>query len=174
MKKKPNRPSAPGVTRRRRWKALFLNHLARMGNVTLAAEAAGVGRMTVYEHKAADKAFAAKWDEAMQDAADTLEAEARRRAVEGVQKYITHKTELVTVPVDKDGKVVAPGDPTYVATVPLVEKLYSDNLLLAMLRAKKPNEYRDNVNVTNDACPTVDDPAIVVLSVPPRTPPQNG
>ena len=167
MNKKPTKPSAPGVTRRRRWKALFLNHLARMGNVTLAAGAAGVGRMTVYEHKAADKAFAAKWDEAMQDAADTLEAEARRRAVEGVQKYITHKTELVTVPVDKDGKVVAPGDPTYVASVPLVEKLYSDNLLLAMLRAKKPNEYRDNISLTNSSTPVVDDEIVLVHTAPP-------
>src|SRR5688572_14466256 len=107
MKNKHAKAVAPGVNRRRQWKALFLNHLGRTGNVRLAAEAAGIGRMTVYEHRAADKVFAAQWEEAMQNAADVLEAEAHRRAVEGVQKYVTHKQELVTVPIDKDGNVVA-------------------------------------------------------------------
>jgi hypothetical protein len=167
MKNKPTKLAAPGVTIRRNWKPLFLANLARLGIVKIAADAAGVGRMTAYEHREKDKEFAKQWDEVMQNAADLLEAEARRRAVEGVKKYVHHKGVIVTVPVDRDGNVVTPGDPATVTSVPLVEHEYSDNLLQAMLRAKRPNEFRDNVNVTNDACPTVDEPAVMVYTAPP-------
>src|SRR5438045_3245895 len=88
-KKKPNRSPA-GVTLRRNWRAMFLKNLADCGNVRLAAAAAGVSRSAAYERRESDKEFAADWDRAMADAADVLEAEARRRAVEGlVQKKFT-------------------------------------------------------------------------------------
>src|SRR4051812_3360743 len=126
-------PNGKGINRRRKWQTTFLADLARMGSVRLAADAAGVARATVYSHRESDKAFAAKWDEAMQDAADTLEAEAFRRAVDGVVKHVTHKDTIVTVPVNKDGNVVCRDDPTFARMVPLIERLYSDNVLLAML-----------------------------------------
>src|SRR5687767_9183279 len=87
-----NRPAKTpaAVNRRRGWKTLFLSNLARMGIVKLAAEAAGISRRAAYDHRKSDKDFAARWDEAIQDAADVLEAEAHRRAVEGlVQKKFT-------------------------------------------------------------------------------------
>jgi hypothetical protein len=173
MKKATNR-NGKGINRRREWKAAFCAHLARMGNVKLAAEAAGLSRATVYQHRDADKAFAATWDEAMKDAADVLEAEAFRRAVEGIVKQVTHKADIVTVPVDKNGNVVTADDPAFVRRVPLVERVYSDNVLLAMLRAKKPNEYRDNISLTNSGSPVVDEDVVLVLTAPPSPPAQKG
>jgi hypothetical protein len=154
--KAPKAPPAPGVTRRRDWQPLFLEHLSKMGIVRLAAEAAGVGRQTVYDHRESDKAFAAKWAQAIDDAADTMEAEAYRRAVDGlVQKKFTKGGEPIIDP--ETGQQY-------------FERVYSDNLLLAMLRAKKPGEYRDNITLTNAASPVVDEELVLVHTAPPPAP----
>ena len=135
MAKKSKRPPA-GVTLRRNWKAVFLQNLADCGNVRLAAEAAGVHRSTAYEHRDSDKDFAARWDGAMQDAADVLEAEARRGAVEGlVQKKFTKGGEPITDP--ETGQQY-------------VERAYSDNLLIFLLKGANPQKYRDTHHHTHD------------------------
>jgi hypothetical protein len=64
----------------------FLEVLAESGNVTVAAQAGGVSRSRMYERRQEDEAFAKAWEEAEQIAADRLEREARRRAVEGVEE----------------------------------------------------------------------------------------
>jgi hypothetical protein len=61
----------------------FLKALAETGSVTAAVAVAGTSRSRVYELRRSDPAFAAAWDEAEEIAADGLEAEARRRAVDG-------------------------------------------------------------------------------------------
>jgi hypothetical protein len=65
-----------------------------------------------------DPDFAARWADALEEACDALEAEARRRAVEGVEE-----------PVVSAGKLVC--------TV----RRYSDTLLLALLRAHRPERF---------------------------------
>ncbi|WP_310533152.1 hypothetical protein [Novosphingobium sp.] len=45
-----------------------------------AARVAGIGRSTAYDWRADDPEFAKAWDDAEQEAADKLEAEAWRRA----------------------------------------------------------------------------------------------
>ena len=45
-------------------------------------------RRTAYYHRNADTTFAAAWDSACDEAADILEAEARRRAVEGTLRPV--------------------------------------------------------------------------------------
>jgi len=108
---------------RESWEETFLETLRATGNVCKSYQAAGIrARSWVYE-KRADPEFARRWDEALADWADTLEAEAYRRAVVGTDKPLAHKGELT-------------GD-----TV----KEYSDTLLLAMLRAAKPEKYRETV-----------------------------
>jgi hypothetical protein len=67
--------------RRPDWKPRFLELIAATGNVHLAAAAVGVDRSTPYVRAARDPAFAAAWARAREDAIDTLEAEARRRAL---------------------------------------------------------------------------------------------
>ncbi len=49
--------------------------------VRYACQDAGVGRKTVYDRKANDDEFARRWDEAMEEAVDELEKEARKRAI---------------------------------------------------------------------------------------------
>jgi hypothetical protein len=100
----------------------FLQALAETGNVTAAVEIAGTSRSRVYELRRADPPFAAAWKEAEESAADALEAEARRRAVVGVLE-----------PVVSSGKVVRDDDGQ-----PIAIRRYSDNLLLALLKARRP------------------------------------
>src|SRR6266404_8212532 len=93
----------------------FLKTLAGTGNVTAAAAFAGTSRTRVYEFRKIDPAFAAAWDEAEEMAVDALEAEARRRGVEGVQEPLVSAGRIVR---DDEGQ-------------PIAIRRYSDNLLLA-------------------------------------------
>lgn len=62
---------------------MFLAKLAVSANILRSCQAAGVGRSTAYEHREADPAFAAAWDEAIENACDLLEETARERAQDG-------------------------------------------------------------------------------------------
>ena len=68
--------------------------------------------------------FAAQWDEALEEGSDLLEAEARRRAVTGVDKPVYYKGEVV-------GSITQ----------------YSDRLLMFLLRAHRPQKFRDGGKV---------------------------
>lgn len=103
-------------TRERR--DVFLRALASTGNVSAAVTVANIARQTAYERRSTDQTFAQGWAEAMEEATDVLEAEARRRAVEGVQEPLIVGGKLV----ERDGKVV-------------MLRRYSDQLLIVLLRA---------------------------------------
>jgi hypothetical protein len=103
------------------WQEKFLKALADTGNVKAACHVAGVARPTVYEHRHKDESFAAAWETAIEESVDLLEIEARRRAVKGTDKPIFHR-----------GKQVAS------------VKEYSDTLLIFLLKANRPEKYRDN------------------------------
>lgn len=98
----------------------FLDHLRDSGNRTQAARAAGLRLTAIDRWRKTDAQFAEAYDEALEEAADMLEVEARRRAVEGVER----------VRYDKDGKIVAR------------ETLYSDSLLSKLLDGAKPDKYK--------------------------------
>ncbi len=103
------------------WAAKFLAELARTGNVSVAAKAAGVHRDTAYEHKTKNPQFARFWASAVEYATDALIEEARRRGQDGVAE-----------PVFFAGKHVG------------IIRRYSDNLLKFLIQAKRP-EYRDTI-----------------------------
>jgi hypothetical protein len=107
------------------WKAKFLASLRRMGNVSRALKAAGVGRQTAYDHRDRDPNFARQWAEALEQAADWLEREAWRRAVKGTDRPV----------FQQGGRVGTVRD-------------YSDTLLIHLLKAHKPEKYRDRVEHT--------------------------
>lgn len=106
-------------------KARFLAHFAVTGNVLKSAQAAKVGRRTVYGWLEADQVFRSLHDEAHQDALDLLEEEARRRAVDGWLE-----------PVYQGGKRVG-----------LIKK-YSDALLIFYLKGKRPETFRERFEHT--------------------------
>ena len=107
-------------------KARFIDALAASGVVLAAVRAAGVARSVVYEWRAQDEAFRAAWLDALDDSSDLLEAEAVRRAARGTQRPVFYKGEQV-------GAVTE----------------YSDTLLMFLLKARRPDRFRDNVNVTH-------------------------
>src|SRR6516162_6609899 len=99
---------------------LFIRALSKTDNVTKAAALAGTSRPRVYELRNRDPAFAAAWEDAEEVAADRLEDEARRRAVEGVPEPLVSAGKLVR---DDDGQ-------------PIMVRRYSDKLLLALIKAR--------------------------------------
>lgn len=65
-----------------KWRPKFLEILRDTGNVRLACEQAGIGRQFAYACRNDDPEFAKQWQDALEDACDTLDGEARRRALE--------------------------------------------------------------------------------------------
>jgi hypothetical protein len=100
----------------------FLQALAETGSVIDAVRVAGTSRTRVYELRKVDPAFSAAWSEAEDIAADRLEDEARRRAVEGVSEPLVSGGKLVR---DDSGQ-------------PITARRYSDGLLMALLKARRP------------------------------------
>jgi hypothetical protein len=84
----------------------------------------------MYDLRDEDPTFAAEWDNAIEEAADKLEGEAWRRAVEGINKPIYYQGDLVD-------------------TV----KEYSDTLMGLLLKAHRPEKYRDRMDVTSGGQP---------------------
>jgi hypothetical protein len=109
----------------------FIKALSKTGSVTKAAALAGTSRTRVYELRKMDPVFAAAWEDAEEVAADRLEDEARRRAVEGVPEPLVSAGKLVR---DDDGQ-------------PIIVRRYSDNLLLALIRARRPPPRERSVRV---------------------------
>jgi hypothetical protein len=107
-----------------RWRRVFLDELAKTCNVALASDKAGVTRQTAYRHRRLFPRFAEKWDDAIDKGVDALYAEARRRGLEGVKKGIWHQ-----------GKRVGS------------ERQYSDLLLIFLLKAHRPEQFRDNFDL---------------------------
>jgi len=120
------------------WRETFLAAFETSANVSAAARRAGVGRATAYRHRAADPEFRAAWDEALEVAADALEAEVRRRAVDGWDEPVYHAGEICG----------------YI-------RKYDDRLLMFLMRALRP-EFRDNAPVR----PTGDRPEPVRIEYP--------
>jgi hypothetical protein len=112
------------------WGPAFLAAFEQTGMVTKACEVADVGRRTVYDRRQRDEDFAIAWHEVEERTTEILEREAFRRAAAGVQRPVLHKGEQVTI----DGE-------------PLWEREFSDTLLIFLLKARRPEIYRENVKV---------------------------
>ena len=105
------------------WQQRFLMRLAETGNVSAAARHAGRPRSYVYDCRRRDAAFGAAWADALEEAADRLELEALRRAVDGVDE-------------DKFFQGAVVGQITR----------YSDNLLMFLLRARRPALFNRQIS----------------------------
>lgn len=103
------------------WQPKFIKWLCKTGNVTASCLKAKISRRHAYATRKEDPLFAEAWDEALGIATELLEEEARRRAQDGVLE-----------PVYQDGKLAGK-----------VRK-YSDTLLIFLLKAHKPDKYREN------------------------------
>lgn len=121
---------------RQRARELFLAELAQRGNVSAAAAAGQLTRTWYYEERHRDPEFAAAWDEALETAIDAMELEARRRAFEGVEKPVIGR-----ISKDQDGVLKdADGKALYI-------REYSDSLAALLLKAHRPEKYRERQDV---------------------------
>jgi hypothetical protein len=128
MGDRPRRVSA----RKRR----FLKAIASMPNVSAAARAAGVARGTPYRWAEEDENFKAAWEEAEQEGIDRLEAEAWRRAHDGDIDYVVSQGKLVYITDEASGE-----------RKPLVKRVRSDALMTLLLKAHRPERYRDRQSI---------------------------
>jgi hypothetical protein len=117
-------------------KVVFLKVYRECGIVGPAAEAAHVSRQTIYVWREHDEEFAVAMNAAREEALDAIEHEAYRRAVLGVPQER---------PITARGEVIG----TYTITE------YSDRLLELVLKANRPEKYRERFDVTSDGQPLV-------------------
>lgn len=98
----------------------FLNTLADTANVSKAAAAINVARSSVYLWKEQDADFAKEWERALEIGVAALEDEAHRRAFDGCEEpvyYLGQKIDTL--------------------------KRYSDTLAIFLLKAHRPERYRE-------------------------------
>ena len=62
------------------WRGIFLEALRNSANVRAACKTAGISRSTAYSAKKRSERFRKAWEQAIEDAVDTLEAVAMDRA----------------------------------------------------------------------------------------------
>jgi hypothetical protein len=114
-------------------KERFLQAIALTGNITQAAKLAGCSRHTHKTWLKEEADYQVRFKEAMDEAADLLEHEARRRGVEGVRRL---KFQGGLVLVDPD------------TNEPYVELDYSDTLLIFLLKGARPEKYRERYELS--------------------------
>lgn len=170
----PRKPTSTAATRRDKWKPIFLATLAGAGNVSAAIKAAQVTRDTAYGHRKSDAKFAAGWDAALDEAMDSLEAEAWRRAKDGVEMPIVGEEGVRFAAIGPDGQYVQAipkgadqRDLPGYKIVALMKKTYSDGLMTLLLRAGRPGKYRDNIIPGSGALGEGDEGIVLVHSAPP-------
>ena len=106
---------------------VFLAKLAAGYSVKAAVAESTMSRAWFYRERCDDPMFADAWDEALEEGTDALEDEALRRGRDGVEE-----------PIITMGKV-ARDDEGNVLTV----KRYSDGLLTLLLKARRPDKFKD-------------------------------
>ena len=106
-------------------KRAFLAAYRETGNVRLACTAAQIGRSSHYRWLN-DADYAEEFEQAKKDAVDVLEAEARRRAVEGWEEPVGW----------------------YKGQAGGTVRRYSDTLLIFLLKGAAPQKYREREAVS--------------------------
>ncbi len=105
----------------------FLEALRACGSVTSACEHAGIGRTAVYAWRDEDEAFAKAWSAAQEIGTDGLEDEALRRAYEGTTRPVFYEGV-------ECGRI----------------REYSDTLMIFMLKARRPEKFKDRAQLSGD------------------------
>lgn len=104
----------------------FLDSLVETGgNVSRSCLCAGVSKVAAYAWRNDDRDFATEWDEAVETGTEAMEEEARRRAYRGVDKPVFYQGE-------ECGTI----------------REYSDTLMIFLLKARKPDKYREKIQLS--------------------------
>jgi hypothetical protein len=113
-------PRRSSAHKRHDWRPHFLAALRDTGIVTDACKIADVARSTAYEERQRNEDFALAWHDVEEETTERMEREAVRRAAEGVERAVYHQGEVVGH-----------------------ERHFSDVLLMFMLKARRPETYRE-------------------------------
>lgn len=138
------------------WVTPFLEHLRTSCNVAESCRQVGVASGVAYALRKTDADFAASWEDALEDSYDYLEAEARRRAFEGVEEPVVYQGQLSpifarnpdgTLETDDDGRpvlVINPdGSPKYLSV-----RKYSDSLAQFLLKGYRRKKFGEKIELT--------------------------
>lgn len=147
IEKLPPKPYVPFTAARKEKYLELLRHDPRIGGrVFLCAEAVGVSTNTIYDHCKRDPEFKARFEEARNGWIEEYAMTALlKRGIEGVERPIVggrNKDEIVAF-----------------------EKVFSDSLLLAYMRAYKP-EFREKPDPTTLI--TGGTAGVMILPAPPQ------
>jgi len=113
-------PYRPRTRQPLAWVEPFLDALAQGVCLREACRIAGVSPGTVYSRRRNSEEFCSEWDRAVELGTQLLEQEATRRAYFGVEKPVFYKGEQCGSTQE-----------------------YSDTLMMFMLRARRPEVYRE-------------------------------
>ena len=113
---------------------LFIKKLkSTNGNVSKACQSIYISRSAVYEHREKNPDFKKLWDDVQDGIADEMEAEVFRRAVKGTLKPVFYMGEKV-------GAI----------------REYSDALLQFGLKGKRPDIYRERIDMNQTVTGNLD------------------
>jgi hypothetical protein len=143
-------------------KTIFLAAFSEIGVVKYAAIASKIDRKNHYRWMREDPEYPARFRQALTMATETAEDEMRRRALIGVYEpnifqgrfvYPQEEVEIEPAVLDRKGRVITPARTEWrdrPGAKPLGIYRKSDQMLLAWLRAYKPERYRpaQSVEVT--------------------------
>lgn len=121
----PRKPDAIQAVQRAQAQVAFLAAYAELGTLLHAAREVGIDRQTHYDWLRDCPDYAEMWEVAQEAYTEKLEREAGRRAVEGHEVGVWYQGEQVGT-----------------------ERKPSDNLLMFLLKARRPHIYRDRMELT--------------------------
>jgi hypothetical protein len=124
----------------------FLEAFGVTATIAAASKAARVGRNQHRQWLKSDPTYVAAFQDATEEAADNLEAEAYRRALRGVRKPVMHGGKQCEIEdPDHPGKMIK-----------LWEHQYSDILAIFLLKGLRPAKYGDKLEqrLHTDTAPT--------------------
>ena len=148
--KKPHRGTRRDARSVQTRKDKFLKHFSQCGSITEAAKHVPIERKLHYYWLRHDKQYAKDFQEANEIITDTLEAEAIRRATFGVEKPVGfHEVKTVVIKEDGTKEVITTYQPWGTTTE------YSDRLLELLLKARKPEQYKERMHHSMDNIPGV-------------------
>ena len=116
-------------------KRAYLTAYARLGVIRQSCVAAEIAHSTYYEWLKNDPVFGDAVENAREVCIETLEQEADRRAVAGIRRYKFYQGKPILHP--ETGK-------------PYYEHIYSDVLLIFLLKALKPEMYREGYQQSDE------------------------
>lgn len=130
---------------------LFLDTLRKCASVKQACQVAGVNRSTIHRWRQTNKTFRAAFEEAQEDANDTIDDEIVRRAIEGIEEPLVSLGQVVysEIPVlDEGGKPVVDkrGQIKMQRGAQITTRKYSDTLLLALAKSRM-KKYRERTDL---------------------------